>query len=138
MNPEHFSSAHAEAMRQATDPVESYHKSMAYGAATRRRFCGFDREISYDDPEVVDAAQWLLRLARMDCGASPSAARILIACQTGDTALSIEDFRCLDEKNFRAAMVLLNVALFHGCGDLLPVEANQWLRKTFEFQRIGR
>mgnify|MGYP000453263092 CR=1 FL=1 len=115
------------------DGLDAIRKSLAVHKENWARFCGLSGKVRPDNPELVSAAKALMRLARYDCGASAGAARILHACFSGETATNIDDFRKLDPHNFRAAMIVLNFALFEGCERILENEDMEWLRQNFEF-----
>jgi len=115
------------------DGLDAIRKSLAVHKQNRARFCGLPGKVKPDNPELVSAAKTLMRLARYDCGASAGAARVLHACYSGETAINIEDFRKLDPHNFRAAMIVLNFALFEGCERILEDADMEWLMRNFEF-----
>lgn len=113
--------------------LDAIRESLAVHEQNRARFCGLTGKVRPDNQELVSAAKRLMRLARYNCGASPGAARVLHACFSGETAINIDDFRKLDPHNFRAAMIVLNFALFEGCERILEDEDMEWLRRNFEF-----
>tara|TARA_B100001057_G_C22293676_1_gene735500 strand:- start:57 stop:449 length:393 start_codon:yes stop_codon:yes gene_type:complete len=115
------------------DGLDAIRKSLAVHKQNRARFCGLSGKVRPDNPELVSAAKRLMRLASYDCGASAGAARILHACYSGETAINLDDFLKLDPHNFRAAMIVLNFALFEGCERILEDGDMEWLRRNFEF-----
>lgn len=123
----------AHAPESGSDAV---HKALAIHRQNRERFCGLPGRVKPDHPEVVAAAQRLLQLARLNSGASEGAGRILYACYSAHTAVNIDDFLNLDPYNFRAAMIVLNFALFEGCERILQEDDMRWLRQNFEVTSI--
>lgn len=120
----------------ADDPVERHKQGLALHADNRTRFCGFDGPIKPDDPELKAAARRLFDLALGYSGASPRAARILYGCYSGQTAFTVGDFRGLDPFNFRAAMIVLNFALFEGCERILTDAEMAYLKERFDLEAL--
>ncbi|MEQ8291783.1 MAG: hypothetical protein RIA08_06220 [Roseovarius sp.] len=115
------------------DGLDAIRRSLAVHKQNRARFCVLPGKVKPDHPELVSAANTLMKLARSGSGASAGAARLLHACFSGVTAFNIDDFRKLDPHNFHAAMIVLNFALFEGCERILEDEEMEWLRRNFEF-----
>ena len=92
----------------------------------------------YGDQKTREAAERLYELARMHCGTSAAAARIIIACHRGDTVITALDFRRLDRKNLHAAWTLWRFAVVHGCERVLPQKKIRWLYENFRFPKLER
>ena len=85
---------------------------------------------TFDHPNAVGAkpvppsnnpdAELLWSRAMDDSGSSDPAARVLWACHTGDSVVSIWDVRMLDDRHSAAALRLIVQAYRIGCDGVLP------------------